>query len=333
MNLGLVGATGLVGQRFLKLLADFDGKIQELRLFSRSQKPCVFKGKTYQTLPLKAGCFAGLDICFFSAGGEVSRQWAPQAEKEGVIVIDNSSVFRRDKDKLLVVPEINGNLLAYKPQIISNPNCSTIQLVMALYPLYQKFGLEEVRVVSLQSISGAGRQAVNTLKEESQDILNSQKPYETETMTHAFNCVPVIGALKDQGFCEEEEKIMYESQKIMQTPELKISAFTVRVPCLNSHSEVVWFSLKKKPDSVSEISSALSSFVEVREGQEFESLPHGRQASGKEGVFVGRIHPDRVSENSWIMWVVADNLLKGASLNGLQIAQKLWKLKNNKEGE
>ena len=328
MKLGVVGATGLVGQNFLNILKPLKKDITELRLYSRSKKTCTFEGQEIPTQVLEPSCFKGLDICFFSAGGDVSRQWAIQAEKEGAIVIDNSSAFRRDSDKLLVVPEVNGSLLNYKPQIIANPNCSTIQLVMGLYPLHKAFGLKEVRVVSLQSISGAGKKTLEKLKTDSKNILESKSPYEKEEMEAAFNCVPYIGPMLDSGFCEEEDKIIYESKKILGDPNLNISAFTVRVPSLNSHSEVVWFSLEKNPKSVGEIESVLSTCVQVQNSQDPEKIPHGRQASGKGDVFAGRIHKDGISDNSWVMWLVADNLLKGASLNGLQIAQKLWTIKD-----
>lgn len=327
MRLGVVGATGLVGQHFLKLLEAQTKEPAELRLFARSEKTCFFKGKPIKTQKLEASCFKGLDICFFSAGSEVSLQWAAQAQAEKVIVIDNSSAFRRDSDKLLIVPEVNAELLNYKNQIIANPNCSTIQLVLGLYPLHKAFGLEEVRVVSLQSISGAGRAAVDTLKTDTQKILEASASYETESLEHAFNCVPHIGPLLPNGFCEEEEKIIYESKKILQMPDLKISAFTVRVPTLNSHSEVIWFSLKNPPASAQDIESALAPYVHVYPCDDLEKMPHGRQASGKKGAFAGRLHQDGISKNSWVLWLVADNLLKGASLNGLQIAQKLWDIK------
>ncbi len=327
MRLGIVGATGLVGQRFLDILSPLKNEIKELRLFSRSKKNCEFNGQNLQTKLLKENCFKGLDICFFSAGKEISYKWCLQAEKEGVIVIDNSSAFRSDSDRLLIVPEINGDLLNYNPQIISNPNCSTIQLVMALHPLHQSFGLEEVRVVSLQSISGAGSVALEKLRKDSLHILESKKSYEQEEMDTAFNCVPYIGSISENGFCEEETKIISESKKIMQISDLKISAFTVRVPTLNSHGEIIWFSLKNSPSSVEAIEEVLTPYIEVHRADNDTSLPHGRQASGKKSVFAARIHKDGLSKKSWVMWLVADNLLKGASLNGLQIAQKLWSIK------
>ncbi len=323
MKIGVVGATGLVGQNFLKLLEQKPSfPIHELRLFSRTAKTCFFSGKKQRSQSLSEEGFEALDICFFSAGEEVSRTWCPLALKKGVIVIDNSSAFRSDPQKLLIVPEINAHLLSYKPQIISNPNCSTIQLVVALQALHKAFGLESVHVLSLQSISGAGGPALESLKQESQNILDGKEPYEKEEISYAFNCVPFIGPINSEGFCQEEMKIMSESRKILNLPKLPISAWTVRVPCLNGHSEVIRFSLKKSPSSKEEIASALSPHVFV-----LDPPPHARQSSGKKGVFAGRIHKDSFGENSWLMCLVADNLLKGASLNGLQIAEKLWELK------
>lgn len=324
MNLGIVGATGLVGQVFLSLLKEKPGfPVKELRLFSRTSKSVSFLGQKISTKRLGPECFKGLDICFFSAGEEVSRTWAPQAKDQGVIVIDNSSAFRSDPDKLLIVPEINASLLSFKAQILSNPNCSTIQLVLALKALEEAFGLKSVHVTSLQSISGAGSQVVEDFRKESLEILEEKSPYEKEEATYAFNCVPYIGEIGPQGFCKEEMKIMTESKKILNLPHLPISAWTVRVPSLNSHAEVIGFSLKKPVSSKEEVEKALSSYVQV-----LDPPPHPRQAAGKKPVFVGRVHKDSFGENSWLMWLVADNLLKGAAWNGLQIAEELWKIKN-----
>ena len=324
MRWGIVGGTGLVGQSFLRLLEkESSSFIREIRLFSRTRKSCFFAGKKIQTKILSSTEFKGLDMIFFSAGSGVSREWAPQAVQKGAIVIDNSSAFRADPDKLLIVPEINSHLLKYRAQIISNPNCSTIQLSLALKALHEAFGLLSAQVVSLQSISGAGRQALQDLKQESQDILSQKKPYEQEKISHAFNCVPYIGPMDKGGFCEEEIKIMTESKKILNLPHLKISAWTVRVPCLNSHSQTLRCSLGKTPSSKAELEEALSPYVQV-----LDPPPHARQSSGKTGVFAGRIHKDSFEKNSWLMWLTADNLLKGASFNGLQIAKKLLEIKN-----
>ena len=323
MKLGLVGATGLVGQTFLKILEDHKSfPIEELRLFSRSSQNVSVRGKSLLTQTLSPEGFEGLDICFFSAGESVSLEWAPQAEQKGAIVIDNSSAFRMQPNKLLIVPEVNKHLLNTEPQIISNPNCSTIQLVVALKAIEESFGLKSVQVVSLQSISGAGNQALEDLKKESLDILKGEKNYKQEKISHAFNCVPFIGPLEKQGFCKEEVKIMQESQKILNLPDLKISAFTVRVPCFNSHSEVVRFSLPKSV-SQEELEEALSKYVTV-----LNPPPHARQADQEKGVYVGRIHVDPSEKNSWWFWIVSDNLLKGASWNGFQIAEEIVKLKS-----
>ena len=318
MKLGIVGATGLVGQNFLKLLEQETSlKIDKLKLFSRQSKPCSFLKQKIMTEPLSREAFAGLDICFFSAGEAISREWAPQVQEQGGIVIDNSSAFRLDPDKYLVVPEVNAHGLQYKPQIIANPNCSTIQLVVPLQALEKAFGLLEVQVVSLQSISGAGSQALESLKQDSQEILSGEKPYKSPSLQHAFNCVPFIGEINEDGFCKEEAKIMAESRKILNLPDLKISAWTVRVPCLNSHSEVVRFSLKKSPDR-EQVLKALEEYVVL-----LDPPPHARQADQEKEVFVGRVHQDPHTANTWWMWVVSDNLLKGASWNGLQIAKDL----------
>ena len=327
MNLGIVGATGLVGQRFLKLLARLPASFEELRLFSRSKTALSFNKKSLHTQPLSSEGFKGLDICFFSAGANVSRQWAEEAVKQKVIVIDNSSAFREDSAIPLVVPEINGHLLKYKPQIIANPNCTTIQLVTALAPLQKAFQLKSVRLTSLQSISGAGKKALENLKKESRAILEGREKYEKDALSAAFNCVPYIGSINDRGFCEEEEKIMTESKKILELPNLKISAFTLRVPTLNSHGLAVWLTFHKPPTSLKELKKTLSGTSQIKIQEEGKPPPHGRQASGRDPVFVGRIRRDPVEENGWILWIVADNLLKGASLNGLQIAEKLITLK------
>ena len=326
MKLGVVGATGLVGQNFLKLLSDVPF-VRELRLFSRRQHLVTFKDQTLETRRPEKGAFEGLDICFFSAGKEASLKWAPQVVREGAIVIDNSSAFRRDKEVPLIVPEVNGYLLQYKPQIIANPNCSTIQLVVAMAPIHRAFGLKTLRVASLQSLSGAGKKALEDLKTESREILDGKTAYESTDYPFAFNCIPFIGDMKESGFCEEEEKIIFETKKIMNLPQLKISTFTVRVPALNSHGEVIWCSLENPPAKADDLGAVFKNSPGL--AWEESSFPHPRKASGQPEVFVGRIHRDPVAENSWIMWVVADNLLKGASLNGWQIAEKLWQIKKS----
>ena len=325
MKLGVVGASGLVGQAFLKLLEKSNFHLEELRLFSQSQKKIKFQNKTLISTPIQAESFKDLDICFFSAGSSVSKQWAQKAVEAGSIVVDNSSAFRQASSSPLIVPEVNGNILEYKPQIIANPNCSTIQLVMVLGPL-QKLGLKKVRVVSLQSISGAGRQALNQLKTTSQQVLNQETTYKTTEPEYAFNCLPLIGELGENGFCEEEMKIHHESRKILGLKDLDISAFTVRVPTLNSHSIVCSLDLDKEVTQ-KDLETILSQAQGVKLVTKDTGFPHGRHATEEAEVFVGRIHQDLNSKTSWFLWIVADNLLKGASLNSLQITEKLVRIK------
>ena len=327
MRLGAVGATGLVGQNFLTLLARFPGPLEELRLFSRKEVSLPFKGQSLVTRPLKPGGFKNLDICFFSAGADVSRKWAETAVKEGAVVIDNSSAFRKDPSIPLVVPEVNGRLLQYRPGIIANPNCTTIQLVTVLDPLHQAFRLKTVRTASLQSMSGAGKQSLEDLKRESLAVLQGRDSFERDDLASAFNCVPFIGSINSEGFCEEEEKIMGETKKILNLPDLKISAFTVRTPTLNSHGLAVWMTFQNPPADIAELKDVLSGAPQIEVQREGAPPPHGRQASGKKPVFVGRIRRDPAEQGGWILWIVADNLLKGAGLNGLQIAEKLITLK------
>ena len=327
MRLGILGATGLVGERFLKELECFESPIQELRLFSRSKKEILFQGQALKTQAPSLEGFQGLDVCFFSAGKSTSLEWAKRVCKQGVIVIDNSSAFRGDPGVLLVVPEVNGSQLSFKPQIISNPNCSTIQLVMALSPLDKAFGVKRVRVVSLQSMSGAGRDSVQKLKEDTKSILKGETSYKTEDLRSGFNMIPYIGSIMNNGFCEEEMKIHNETRRILGIQDLDISAFTIRTPTLNSHSEVCWVELKNPPQERSEIRKVLDQFPGVTVT---DQIPHGRQASGEKEVFVGRIHRDLAPSKAWILWIVADNLLKGASLNGLQILKRLIEISNRK---
>ena len=340
MRIGVIGASGLVGQTFLKLLEETPGfPVKELRLFSRTEKTLSFSGSALKSQKISEEGFKGLDFCFFSAGEEVSRTWAKQAIQQGATVIDNSSAFRSDPDKPLIVPEINGQLLSLKPQIIANPNCSTIQLSLALYAIHKSFGLKTVQVTSLQSISGAGRKALNQLKQESLEILQGHRTYEQDEISYSFNCIPFIGPFQENGFCQEEIKIMRESRKILDLSGLHISAFTVRVPSLNGHSQVVRFSPNAPIESKRQLMEALSAYVKVldlkpldqigeKEGGDSSptlNVPHARMASSKREVFAGRIHQD-VDKNFWYLWLSADNLLKGAALNGLQIAEKLYSL-------
>lgn len=354
MNIAIIGATGMVGQNFLKLLNERNFPITELRLFASKKnegKKLSFRSQELTVKSLQEDSFNNLNIVFFSSGEEISRQWAPKAAQAGAMVIDNSSAFRMEKDIPLIVPEVNADQIKELKTgggIIANPNCSTIQLVLVLKPLDSHFELESVHVSSYQSLSGAGRAALNLLKKESQDILNEQNKLETtereessnknqpqsisnkqnylslssNEKSMAFNCIPQIGTLNKEGFSTEEAKLMRETKKILNRPNLKITATAVRVPTFNGHGEAIVTTFKK-PANKKEIMAALQE-AKGLSTLEDNHLPHQRFVDGRDDVYVGRIRavPEEKGK-SWMMWIAADNLRKGAALNGLQIAELL----------
>lgn len=333
MNIAIVGATGMVGQSFLKLLDERNFPVKQVKLFASKKnegKKVLFRGQELRIQSLSKENLEDLDIVFFSAGEEISREWAPQAVQAGAVVIDNSAAFRMDKDTALVVPEVNGSLIKnYKKGIIANPNCSTIQLVLALNPLHSHFDLESAHISSYQSLSGAGQSALNQLREESQSLLNNTKSFSLNSDEHssAFNCIPKIGGINEEGFSTEEAKLMQETKKILNLPGLKITATAVRVPTFNGHGEAVLLTFKKPCNKESLISALKEAKgVEVLTG---EHLPHQRFVDGRDSAYVGRIRavPGEKGK-SWMMWIAADNLRKGAALNGLQIAETLIQQEN-----
>ncbi|MBC7741885.1 MAG: aspartate-semialdehyde dehydrogenase [Bdellovibrionaceae bacterium] len=326
LKVGLVGATGVVGETFINILEEYGQPIAELRPFASVNSlgmKIELAGKQWPVQVLKADCFYGLDMVFFSSGDDISLEWAPEAVRAGAFAIDNSNAFRMNPEVHLVVPEVNGHLLnpQSKPQIIANPNCSTIQLVVALKPLLDKFGIDDVTVSTYQAVSGAGLPGYEELIHQTQNYQEMDHVPKAFTKQILFNCIPQIGTFGDDGFSSEESKIMTESPKILGVPDLKVSAFTVRIPALNSHSEAVWVTLKKDTTK-EEFTNTLGSF----EGLAIftEDYPTALEISGEEPVFVGRIHQDRHNKKRWLMWVVADNLKKGAALNGLQIAETIF---------
>jgi aspartate-semialdehyde dehydrogenase len=332
LKIGVVGATGMVGKSFMLTLEQRNFPVELLRPFASENslgKIIKLNQISYPIEILKPGCFDGLDLVFFSSGDEISKEWAPQAVKSGAWAVDNSNAFRMQAETLLVVPEVNGDLLAQaaEPQIIANPNCSTIQLVVALKPLQQKFGLQEVRLSSYQAVSGAGQPGYDELILQTQSAINNQTPEDPKAFPHSIfsNCIPQIGSFTEDGFCTEEVKIMNETRKILREPQLKVSAFTVRVPVLNAHAESVWVTINKDV-SREEIVKALSQAegIVIQDEPKKSEYPLQSQASGQDPVFVGRIHKDRNDSKTWLMWVVSDNVRKGAALNGIQIAEKLF---------
>ncbi|AHI04851.1 aspartate-semialdehyde dehydrogenase [Bdellovibrio bacteriovorus W] len=328
LKIGVVGATGMVGQAFMEILAQRKFPVSELRPFASESslgKSISLNGQQWPVQTLQDGCFAGLDLVFFSSGDEISAEWAPKAVAAGAYAIDNSAAFRMNPEIALVVPEVNGHLLKgnSQPCIIANPNCSTIQLVVALKPLVDKFSLKSVKVSTYQAVSGAGQAGQEEL------IAQTQK-YSEPTLDHStfphqilFNCIPQIGSFNDQGFCSEEMKIMLETRKILGLPELPVSAFTVRVPVLHSHSESVWVTLGEELEKA-QFTEALSSGQGLQVVNEESQYPTPLKVSGEDPVYVGRIHRDMFDSKTWLMWVVSDNIRKGAALNGIHIAEKLF---------
>lgn len=329
LKVGVVGATGMVGQTFMDILAEREFPIEELRPFASQNslgKKIDLQGQQWPVQTLKENCFDGLDLVFFSSGDDISKEWAPKAVLSGAFAIDNSAAFRMDTNTVLVVPEVNGHLVTQssKPQIIANPNCSTIQLVVALKPLLDKFGLEEVRVSTYQAVSGAGKEGHDELLSQTSDHSADHSP---KIFPHPilFNCIPQIGSFNDEGYCSEEVKIMKETRKILEQPHLRVSAFTVRIPALNAHSESVWVTLNKETTR-EQILEALQGFegIVVQDEPKKSIYPLARDVSGADPVYVGRIHRDTENPRMWLMWVVSDNIRKGAALNGIQIAEKIF---------
>jgi len=331
LNIGIVGATGMVGEVFLQLLERRSFPVKTLKLFASDRSKGQNREFLGQNIPidvLEEGCFRGLDLVFFSSGDDISKEWAPRAVKEGAFAVDNSAAFRMDPEVALVVPEVNGHLLKKdKPVIIANPNCSTIQLVVALKPLHKDFGLESVHVATYQAVSGAGKAGQEELANQTKAWVKSAEMPAPQTFPHpiAMSCIPQIGSFAENGFCSEEMKIMRETKKILNDTSFRVSAFTVRIPAWNAHSEAVWVRLKKTVTRDELVASLEQQPGLLVEDELPESLyPTAFRYSEKDPVGVGRIHQDLDDPQTWMMWVVADNLLKGAALNGIQIAERIF---------
>jgi aspartate-semialdehyde dehydrogenase len=324
LNVGVVGATGMVGKAFMEILMQRKFPVKELRPFASDAsigKKIPFDGREFPCQGLAGGCFKGLDIVFFSSGDEISAEWAPRAVEDGAWAIDNSNAFRMKEQIPLVVSEVNGEIIkdSRKPTIIANPNCTTMQLVVALKPLQKAFGLSEVRVSSYQAVSGAGVPGYEELQGQ---VANPATPAKTFAQPIAFNCVPEIGSFNELGFTSEEMKVMNETKKILDQKSLKVSAFTVRVPVYNAHSETVWVTFDKEVSRV-EVLTALKSAPGLVVESEARSYATPKQVSGQDPVYVGRIHQDLNDKKTWMMWIVSDNIRKGAALNGIQIAEMM----------
>jgi aspartate-semialdehyde dehydrogenase len=338
-NVAVVGATGAVGQQMIQTLEREKFPIKELTLLSSARsagKKVMVNGSVYKVQEAKPESFKGIDIALFSAGGGVSKDLAPEAVKYGAIVVDNTSAFRMDKDTPLVVPEVNEGDLFLHNGIIANPNCSTIQMVVALEPIRKKFGLKKVIVSTYQAVSGAGASAVEELYEETRSILNNE-PFEPKILpvksdeNHyqiAFNAIPQIDKFQENGFTFEEMKMINETRKIMHLPDLHVAATCVRLPVAVGHSESVYFEIDSDDVSADEIKALLSDApgVVLQDDPANQVYPMPANCVGSNDVFVGRIRKDLDEPKGFHMWVVSDNLLKGAAWNSVQIAEKLIEL-------
>lgn len=328
-TVALVGATGAVGREMLAILEERDFPLGELRLMAsaRSAGATVHAmGQTVVIEDLDKASFEGVDIVLSSAGGAVSKAFAPRAVEAGAVVIDNTSAFRMDPEVPLVVPEVNPEAIAQHKGIIANPNCSTIQLVCVLEPLQKAAGLERVVVSTYQSASGAGQKGVDELLAGARAYLGGEQESEPATFAHplAFEALPQIDVFMDDGFTREEEKMMRETRKIMGLKGVDIAATCVRVPVVRGHGESVMVDLKRAlgVEEVRELWERAAG-VSVLDDPTQNAYPLARKAAGTDPCWVGRLRQDRDRPNTLHFWVVADNLRKGAALNAVQIAEAL----------
>ncbi len=335
VNVAVVGATGMVGQKMTEILVERNFPFTGLKLLasSRSADQAIkVKEKEYKVKEIDPKSFDGVDIAFFSAGESISKEFGPEAVKKGAVVIDNSNAFRMDKEVPLVVPEVNpGDALKHKG-IIANPNCSTIQMVVVLYPLQKAAPIKRVVAATYQAVSGAGKEAVDELKKQCRDYLEENQvsaqyiPHKGARNNYqiAFNLVPQLDLFAEDGYCKEEVKMINESKKIMNLPDLAITATTVRVPVINAHSIALNVEFEKSISAeVARQVLSKSPGVVVIDNPESLEYPMPLEASGSDAVYAGRIRPDYSVKNGLNLWVVSDNIRKGAATNSIQIAELL----------
>ncbi|MEX2512972.1 MAG: aspartate-semialdehyde dehydrogenase [Cyclobacteriaceae bacterium] len=323
MKLAVVGATGLVGSEILEVLEEHNFPFDELLLVASERsagKKMAYKGKEYTVIGLNQAVSEKPDIAIFSAGGDTSKEWAPQFAEAGAIVIDNSSAWRMDPTKKLVVPEINGKVLRIDDRIIANPNCSTIQMVLALAPLREKYGIKRIVVSTYQSVTGTGKDAV--------DQMMAERKGEEATMVYPYkidlNVLPHIDVFQENGYTKEEMKMINETKKIFGDDSIQVTATAVRIPVMGGHSESVNVEFKKDFD-LNEVRQLLSDTpgIIVEDDPANNIYPMPLNAHKKDEVFVGRLRRDETQPNTLNMWIVADNLRKGAATNAVQIAEYL----------
>ncbi|MCW1147092.1 aspartate-semialdehyde dehydrogenase [Flavobacterium lacisediminis] len=323
MKVAVVGATGMVGEIMLQVLAERNFPVTELIPVASEKsvgKEIEWKGNTYKVVGLQTAVDMKPEIALFSAGGETSLEWAPKFAAAGTTVIDNSSAWRMDATKKLVVPEINANVLTKEDKIIANPNCSTIQMVMALAPLHAKYDIKRIVVSTYQSITGTGVKAVRQLENEYAGI--------QDEMAYKYpihrNAIPQCDSFEANGYTKEEMKLVRETQKILNDKTIAVTATAIRIPVVGGHSEAVNIQFENDFD-VNEVRQILQNTpgVTVQDNLDTYTYPMPIYAQGKDDVFVGRIRRDESQPNTINMWIVADNLRKGAATNTIQIAEYL----------
>jgi aspartate-semialdehyde dehydrogenase len=321
MKVAVVGATGLVGTKMMQILAERNFPITELIPVASEKsvgKMVSFKGKEYPVVSMESAIAAQPAVALFSAGGSTSLEWAPKFAEAGIPVIDNSSAWRMDTDKKLVVPEVNAQVLTAADKIIANPNCSTIQMVVALYPLHQKYTIKRIVVSTYQSVSGTGKKAVDQLFNERKGILGEMAyKYPID-----LNAIPQIDVFLENGYTKEEMKMVKETKKIMQDDSIRVTATTVRIPVIGGHSESVNVEFEQ-PFELADITALLAAApgVVVQDDVNAQIYPMPLWAHEKDEVFVGRIRRDETQPNTLNLWIVSDNLRKGAATNAIQIAE------------
>ena len=328
-NIAVVGATGMVGRKFLQVLEERQLPAKEYFLFASARsagKEMDFMGRKYTVMELTETCFEEnkIDIALFSAGGGTSKRFAPCAAKAGTLVIDNSSAWRMDDDVPLVVPEVNPEDIKWNKGIIANPNCSTIQAVVALKPLQDRYGIKRIIYSTYQAVSGAGLAGWKDLENGIKGEAPKKFPYQIFN-----NCLPHIDVFEDNGYTKEEMKMVNETHKILGDYNIRVTATTVRVPVFNGHSESINVELKK-PFDLAELKQVIDDFpgIVVMDDPKNNIYPLAIEATEHDEVYVGRIRRDFSVENGINMWVVADNIRKGAATNAVQIAQKYIEMDN-----
>lgn len=325
LKVALVGATGMVGRTMLKVLEEQNFPVDELLPVASERsigRDVALGNRTFKVVGMQDAIDQSPDVALFSAGGDVSLAWAPQFAEKGTTVVDNSSAWRMNPAHKLVVPEVNGDVLTAEDLIIANPNCTTMQLVMALKPLHDGWGLKRGIVSTYQSVTGTGQAALAQLEAERAGVeAEMVYPHPIDK-----NCLPHCDVFLDNGYTKEEMKVYHETKKIMRLPEVDLACTAVRVPVVAGHSESVYVELDR-PFELDAVRAALRAFpgVVVEDDPAALSYPMPRNAHGRDEVFVGRIRRDLANPQGLHLWVVADNLRKGAATNAVQIALHLWK--------